>query len=190
MKSILYYSSGGEIGAGNYSYYYLEDTGNYKIQLISSEGDADLYVSDTNLKVTFYDYKWQSITYGDDEIIIGNTVERPISISVYGHPYYPSSKYKINVYMIEHELNNFEEYTYNDFVKQYSNYNDFIENDRYSDQQTKSNERETTSNNEYAKRKAKSNKNEKKVKNNEEEESLLQKIVVGILKILAEIILN
>lgn len=207
IKSHLFYSSDGEIGAENYSYFYLDELGNYKIQLISFDGDADLYLSDTSLKPTYRDYKWQSLTYGVDEVILRNTVKRPITIAVYGHPYYPSSKYRLNVYLIEHEVDNFEEYTYEDFVKQYSNYDDFVRQySNYHDfivneeKQKRADDRDAKlkSDNDARNKKNKNSnqKSQKKEKqsnyddNSGEEESMLSKIIVGILKLLAEIILN
>ena len=209
LKSHLFYTSDGEIGAENYSYYYLEDSGNYKIQLITHDGDADLYISDANTKATYKDYKWQSLTYGIDEIVLRNTVERPLTIAVYGHPYYPSSRYTLNVYVIENDPENFEEFTYDDFirlnsnyddlVRQYSNYNDFIVNE---EKQKKADDRDAKAkrdNDARNKKNSKNNQNQgrnsnsKKNNNNnsgDEEESLLTKIIVGILKLLAEIILN
>ena len=206
FKSHLFYSSDGEIGAENYSYYYLDELGNYRIELISFDGDADLYISDTNTKTTYSDYKWQSITYGEDEVILRNTVKRPITIAVYGHPYYPSSKYRLNVYVIEKDLDNFEEYTHADFVKQYSNYEDFVRQySNYNDfivneeNQKRSDDRDAKMRNDNDARSQKSKSNQKSsdkrekqhsFKDTNDEESLLQKIVVGILKLLAEIILN
>jgi hypothetical protein len=206
LKSHLFYSSDGEIGAENYSYYYLDELGDYRIELISFDGDADLYISDTNTKTNYRDYKWQSITYGEDEVILRNTVKRPITIAVYGHPYYPSSKYRLNVYLIQKDPNNFEEYTYADFVKEYSNYDDFVQQySNYNDfvvneeNQKRADDRDAKmkSDNDARSKKSKSNqksseKREKQngFKDNNDEESLLQKIVVGILKLLAEIILN
>ena len=109
----------GTIEAGNYTHYYLNENGNFKIVLISHLGDCDLYVSDKYRMVTFDNYEWQSITYGEDEIYISEDMKRPLSIAVYAHPYYVKSTYTLNQYKIQldqTENNDFGEFSYTDFL--------------------------------------------------------------------------
>lgn len=76
---------------------------------MSIEGDADLYVSSASKFVDFNNYDLQSTTYGVDEVIIEKDMKRPIFISIYGHPYYPHSVYKLYQYSIPFDHNHFEQ---------------------------------------------------------------------------------
>ena len=91
----------GEIEADNYSHYHLSERGNFKLVLVSLEGDADLYVasSDKHHNADYSNYEAQSITYGNDEIFIPNDMKRPVSISVYAHPYYVKARYVLSIYL-------------------------------------------------------------------------------------------
>lgn len=192
-KTHLYYSSRDTIGAGNYTYYYLNDYGNFKAQLITLSGDADLYASDKQLKVTFSNYKLQSTTYGEDELYFINVLHRPITIGVYGHPFYESSEYKLNIYLIEHDTDNFEEYTYNDYLNHFSNYNDFAANDVIvSDQNNNNNNNKNKNEKNYNDNNNNNHNNNNNNKRHEKqkEESSLQKILFYLLKFVAEVILD
>ena len=112
-------STRGHMEAGNYTHYYLSEKGNYKLVLQSLSGDCDLYVSDKHRLVTFDNYDWQSITYGEDEIYLSEDMKRPISIAVYAHPYYVKSTYVLHQYKIlldQTQNNDFSEFSYSDFL--------------------------------------------------------------------------
>lgn len=89
----------GEIGAGNFTYFTLKKEGEVTLILDSMKGDADMYISQQNLKPDFDDYDLNSVTCGEDVITIPSFYKRPIGISVYGHVYAPISKYTMKVLM-------------------------------------------------------------------------------------------
>jgi hypothetical protein len=91
----------GVLGAGNFSHFSLNDRGTFKLVLVSSEGDADLYVSDKHSRVDFSNYDYQSTTYGDDSIFIKEDMTRPVYISVYAHPYYYQATFTLYQYEID-----------------------------------------------------------------------------------------
>jgi hypothetical protein len=63
---------------------------------------VDIYATDKpDSKADFYNYEWQSVTYGQDEIFIDEAKKRPIYLSVYAHPYYPKSVYILNQYLVQ-----------------------------------------------------------------------------------------
>ncbi|KAL9954626.1 hypothetical protein ACROYT_G042190 [Oculina patagonica] len=89
----------GEIGAGNFTYFTLKKEGDVTLILDSTEGDADIYVSQDNLKPDFDDYDLKSATCGEDVVTIPSYYKRPIGISVFGHVHAPFSKYTMKVLM-------------------------------------------------------------------------------------------
>lgn len=89
----------GEIGAGNFTYFTLKKEGEVTLILNSVEGDADIYVSQENLKPDFEHYDLKSVTCGEDVVTIPSYYKRPIGISVFGHVYAPLSKYTMKVLM-------------------------------------------------------------------------------------------
>ena len=91
----------GELEAGNFSHYSLNDKGTFKLVLTSTEGDADIYVSDKHSRVDYTNYDLQSTTYGDEIIFINSDMHRPIYISVYAHPYH----YKAFFTLYQYEIN-------------------------------------------------------------------------------------
>lgn len=109
----------GTIGAENYTYYRLTRVGALQVELVSTVGDADLYVSDKTLNPTFDEYTAQSITCGKDVIEIPESYERPIGIGVYGYPNSETSEYIISIYqmpkneemdyeMLRHQFHDYE----------------------------------------------------------------------------------
>ena len=114
-------SSRGSIDAGNYSYFYLNDQGTFKLVLASTHGDCDLYVrsSDGSRLVTFDNYEYQSITYGQDVIWLTADMKRPVVIGVYAHPYYIHSSFVLSQYKVlmdTSEHNVLGEFSYTDFL--------------------------------------------------------------------------
>ncbi|XP_064622613.1 UPF0669 protein v1g209471-like [Lineus longissimus] len=87
----------GEIGAGNYTYYKLTREGDLRLLLSTETGDSDIYVSDKTLHPDFENYELQSVTCGDDEVLIPTSMKRPIGIGVYGHPSHKESKYVMSL---------------------------------------------------------------------------------------------
>lgn len=67
--------------------------------LESTEGDADIYISQDSLKPDFDNYDLKSDTCGEDVVTIPSYYKRPIGISVFGHVYAPVTKYTMKVLM-------------------------------------------------------------------------------------------
>ena len=94
----------GEVEEGNYTYYTLKQTGDVRLELISIEGDADLYVgSEEEERPTFMfeSHYMSSTTCGLDVLALPHFLKRPIHIGVYGHPRHPVSKYLLQVIIVE-----------------------------------------------------------------------------------------
>lgn len=87
----------GEIGAGNFTYFELKKEGEITLVLESVEGDADIYISQENLKPDFDHYDLKSTTCGEDVVTIPSYYKRPVGISVFGHVYAPLTKYTMKV---------------------------------------------------------------------------------------------
>ncbi|KAJ8964824.1 hypothetical protein NQ314_004632 [Rhamnusium bicolor] len=90
----------GIIGNENFSYYYIHHLGNIVLSLESIVGDADMYVSETNMIPT-YDpdsYDLHSATCGQDIIEIPSSFKSPISVGIYGHSAYEDSSYTLEVF--------------------------------------------------------------------------------------------
>uniref|UniRef100_A0A8C4NSJ1 Uncharacterized protein n=1 Tax=Dicentrarchus labrax TaxID=13489 RepID=A0A8C4NSJ1_DICLA len=68
----------GHIGAGNYSYLRLNHDGRIILHMQSLKGDADLYVSDKTLRPSFDTYKLQSVTCGQDVVVVPGDFARPV----------------------------------------------------------------------------------------------------------------
>ncbi|CAF0721396.1 unnamed protein product [Didymodactylos carnosus] len=89
-----------KVYAFNFSYFVLNGEGTYRLILISSKGDADLYVSNRFKHVTYYNYNLSSTTCGIDEIVIDRSIKRPVYIGVYGYSQYRVSYYRLLVEQI------------------------------------------------------------------------------------------
>jgi len=89
----------GEIGPGNFTYFTLKKEGDVTLILESTEGDADIYISQDILKPDFDNYDLKSATCGEDVVTIPSYYKRPIGISVFGHVYAPLTKYTMKVLM-------------------------------------------------------------------------------------------
>lgn len=88
----------GHIGAGNYSYLRLNHDGRIILHMQSLKGDADIYVSDKTLRPSFDTYKLQSVTCGQDVVIVPRDFVRPVGIGIYGHPSYKESEFEMRVF--------------------------------------------------------------------------------------------
>lgn len=88
----------GHIGAGNYSYLRLNHDGNIILHMQSLKGDADLYVSDKTLRPSFDTYKLQSVTCGQDVVVVPVDFVRPVGIGIYGHPSHQESEFEMKVF--------------------------------------------------------------------------------------------
>lgn len=93
-----------KIGAGNYTNFQLTRHGNIHICLQTLRGDADIYVSETNLKPNYEDYDLKSVTCGDDEVAIPATFKRPTAIAIYGHPRFDETRFRCSVYLDTRDL--------------------------------------------------------------------------------------
>ncbi|XP_028424496.1 UPF0669 protein C6orf120 homolog [Perca flavescens] len=88
----------GHIGAGNYSYLRLNHDGRIILHMQSLKGDADLYVSDKTLRPSFDTYKLQSATCGQDVVVVPGDLVRPVGIGIYGHPSHKESEFEMRVF--------------------------------------------------------------------------------------------
>lgn len=88
----------GHIGAGNYSYLRLNHDGRIILHMRSLAGDADLYVSDKTLHPSFDTYKLQSVTCGQDVVVVPGDFSRPVGIAIYGHPSHQESEFEMRVF--------------------------------------------------------------------------------------------
>ncbi|TKS68693.1 UPF0669 protein C6orf120 -like protein [Collichthys lucidus] len=88
----------GHIGAGNYSYLRLNHDGRIILHMQSLKGDADLYVSDKTLRPSFDTYKLQSVTCGQDVVVVPGDFTRPVGIGIYGHPSHKESEFEMRVF--------------------------------------------------------------------------------------------
>ena len=165
----------GELEAGNYSHYSLQDRGNFRIVLTSLEGDADLYASDKHNIVDSSNYEWQSLTYGEDEIFISENMQRPVAISVFAHPYYVKSVYVLKTYQIQMSDKSYETMNTNSFENLNSNYPD----EKYSFSNTDFDEQHEMNLN-----------HQEQIDNDEESESIVWKIFISLLKIIADVVLS
>ncbi|XP_066260659.1 DNA mismatch repair protein Mlh1-like [Euwallacea similis] len=86
------------IEKGNFSYYYVWRHGPIILNLTSLLGDADLYISDTNMYPTYIPdtYALHSATCGEEIIEIPESLPSPLSVGIYG--YADSSFFVLDVY--------------------------------------------------------------------------------------------
>ena len=90
----------GRVHPSNFTYFTFKHPGTYRFILITSRGDADLYISTKNKYVTYDDYESSSCTCGIDEIAIDSEMKRPIYIGVYGYSQYQPSHYRLLIELI------------------------------------------------------------------------------------------
>ncbi|XP_006638472.1 UPF0669 protein C6orf120 homolog [Lepisosteus oculatus] len=144
----------GHIGAGNYSYLRLNHNGKIILHMQSLKGDADLYVSDSTLHPSFDTYKLQSVTCGQDVVVVPMDFSRPVGIGIYGHPFHQESEFEMRVY--------YDQTVHEDpFTKGSYSPEDMGKQKRYQ---------------------------EVSAEDIQEEESVLWTIIIGILKIILEIL--
>ena len=191
----------GELGAGNYSHYTMHEHGHYKIVLQSVRGDADLYMSDKSKRADFYNYDWQSTTYGLDEIEITPDMTRPIAVSVYAHPYYSTSVFILSKYLITSNEKNYETHC----AESNENFKDFYSNSMLRQEETDSESSSSYASSEsrqqyqqqhrsHSSYQKSSNKNNLLMDDQDDEgeyenESVLWTILIHLLKLIAEIVL-
>jgi len=89
----------GTVGGGNYTYYKLTQDGDIRLEMISTEGDADIYVAYSTLSPEYDNYEMKSVTCGVDEVEIESTMKRPIGIGIFGYPQYDKSHFTLKVYL-------------------------------------------------------------------------------------------
>lgn len=89
----------GAVGAGNYSYYTLSKPGAVTILVHPLAGDPDLYVAERNVQPTFDldSHGMQSTTCGHERVDLPRSFGRPVGIGIYGHPSHELSLYELEV---------------------------------------------------------------------------------------------
>ncbi|CAL9700983.1 unnamed protein product [Knipowitschia caucasica] len=142
----------GQVGAGNYSYLRLNHDGRIVLHMRSLRGDADLYVSDKTLRPSFDTYRLQSVTCGQDVVVVPGDFARPVGIGIYGHPSYQESEFEMRVFL-----------------------DDTVRRDPFEDAAAES---------EQSQKKAQSTSTD----DFQEEESIFWTILIGLLKIIVEIL--
>ena len=108
VAAMLHFTSGYEvlqtrtdtIAAENYTYYRISRPGRLLIEVKSLQGDADLYISASNLKPSFVDYEMKSASCGFDFVEVPESYERPFGVGVYGHFVHEETKYEISVILL------------------------------------------------------------------------------------------
>ncbi|KAJ8920919.1 hypothetical protein NQ315_015712 [Exocentrus adspersus] len=90
----------GTVGNENFTYYYIHHLGNIVLSLTTNTGDADMYVSETNMVPTYAPetYDLHSATCGRDTIEIPSNFKSPLSVGIFGHPAYDESSYTLEVF--------------------------------------------------------------------------------------------
>ncbi|XP_018324798.1 UPF0669 protein v1g209471 [Agrilus planipennis] len=98
---ILLHSVEGEVSAENFTYWSLTYIGNLILAVNSTEGDVDIYVSESLSKPGYEPslYDLHSATCGIDIIEIPKSFKRPIGVGLYGHFLHNISKYVLEVYL-------------------------------------------------------------------------------------------
>jgi hypothetical protein len=89
------------IHPSNFTYFTFNNLGTYRFILISSRGDADLYISTRNKHVSYDNYEYSSCTCGIDEILIDSYIKRPIYLGIYGYSQYQISHYRLLVELVD-----------------------------------------------------------------------------------------
>lgn len=87
-----------EVFGRNYTYYQIRSRGRLRLELVSHVGDADIYISESDPHPSEENYDGKSFTCGVDSVEVSSTMKRPISVSVFGHPFYSVSKYSLSVF--------------------------------------------------------------------------------------------
>ncbi|CAL1548364.1 unnamed protein product [Lymnaea stagnalis] len=90
-----------EIGAENFTYYRLQRTGTLRLELRSLMGDVDVYISGEVQHPDYITYDLKSETCGLDVISIPSAMSRPVYISLFGHPNYLHSKYRLTILEVD-----------------------------------------------------------------------------------------
>ncbi|XP_062595537.1 UPF0669 protein v1g209471-like [Saccostrea cucullata] len=152
-----------EVLAGNYTIYHIKSRGQLRLELVSHEGDADIYVSDSELRPSYENYDLKSITCGVDVIEVSSKMKRPVAVGVFGHPFYRTSKYTLSVYKLP-DLDV-------DYATLDALYNSYTDDSSENEQDSQ-----------------KSNEDHISTEDNPDEESTLWTIVITILKILFDIL--
>jgi hypothetical protein len=89
------------IQPSNFSYFTFNSLGTYRFILISTRGDADLYISTRDKHVTYTNYEFSSCTCGIDEVFIDPYMKRPIYVGVYGYSQLQISYYRLLVELVD-----------------------------------------------------------------------------------------
>ena len=89
------------VSPSNFSYFTFHNLGVYRIILISSRGDADLYLSTRDKQVSYDNYEFSSCTCGIDEVFVDFYTKRPIYIGIYGYSQYQVSHYRLLIELIQ-----------------------------------------------------------------------------------------
>ena len=91
----------GIIYATNYTVFSVTSPGRVIITLTSWTGDADLYAVEAPGSASAENYDLSSYSCGKDFILIPHDFARPVSVSIYGHPFAEETKYTLEADFIE-----------------------------------------------------------------------------------------
>ncbi|GFR95342.1 UPF0669 protein C6orf120 homolog [Elysia marginata] len=161
-----------KVGADNFTYYRLQRSGVLRLELVSIKGDVDIYVSTEVQHPDYNLYDLKSDTCGKDIINIPSKMQRPVFISVFGHPNHIESKYRFTIFELQEQF--VEDYEY--LVNKYERY--------YFEEM----EQELSGRPKSYKSKEESPKEHSSIPEEEEDEApLWWEILVGILKICIDV---
>ena len=168
QSEYMIFSGTETVNGDSYKYLELKEQGQFRIELHSVAGDADLYISDLTDRPDYVEYEMKSDTCGEDILYIPPSMSRPVSIGVFGHPSYEQSTFSLQVYFEDVSDDPFQDttYTYEQF--------EYEDESKYSKSKNKPGTSSTGA--------------KKPSMPKDEEESVLWQIFVGILKIFFEIL--
>lgn len=114
VEAVFHERVSGVVGGGNYSYYTLSKPGSVTILLHPVSGDPDLYVAERNVQPTFDldNHCLQSTTCGGERLELPRHFKRPVGIGIYGHPSHTVSVYELEV-RVEDSVENLLFFDYN-----------------------------------------------------------------------------
>ncbi|KAK6626779.1 hypothetical protein RUM44_009256 [Polyplax serrata] len=131
----------GDVKKENFTYYYVMYDGTLQLELTSTAGDCDLYVSQNTVKPTYEPENncLQSTTCGTDVVIVPKSFNRPFGIGVFGHPSHEVSQYILTISRVDDSLDiyHFDGYSELQGTHQITKDNKLplIQNDRTEDEE-------------------------------------------------------
>ncbi|GFO35332.1 upf0669 protein c6orf120 homolog [Plakobranchus ocellatus] len=108
-----------DIGAENFTHYRLQRPGLLRLELVSLSGDVDIYCSTEVQHPDYNLYDMKSDSCGVDVITIPSAMQRPVYISLFGHPNHILSKFRLTILEIQEAFVEDYEYLVNKYERYY-----------------------------------------------------------------------